>query len=64
MYISLAYLPLSTPATQANISHVHSTSVLALNTRDISSRKGVGGYCHNVGYIGMCLCEGYGFQTA
>ena len=49
---------------QIYISHVHSTSVLDLNTRDISSRKGVGGYCHNVGYIGMCLCEGYGFQTA
>ena len=24
---------------------------------------GGGGYCHIWGYMGMCRCEGYGFQA-
>ena len=24
---------------------------------------GGGGYCHIMGHIGMCCCEGYGFQA-
>ena len=32
-------------------------------TKDLSPGKGGGGVLPYMGYIGMCRCEGYGFQA-
>ena len=64
--LSLLWNRKETLATQANVNQTSATCV------PVNDRGG-GGYCHIwahsmgswilMGYIGMCCCEGYGFQA-
>ena len=51
----------------ASISHLLTAALnfhvfLPMKFASLVFSRGGGGYCHIMGYIGMCFREGYGFQ--